>query len=167
MVERTTDFEDPSRFKSLELDFLAPVVPKATKVVEVKETMSFDVEKVVLKMFAQGVPLDSIADCVNVSYETVSNTVSSARSQALLKDMIDPDDEDQIRGILTAARVDTIMTLVRQRDTGDTSAARIAAGKELNDMLSRMGTPKTKSKLPPHEAYKVAMDKINNLMKQP
>lgn len=122
-------------------------------------------QTLMVKLFTKGLAMTDIADTLHLSYEEVADFLTGHVGTALVRQFVDDDDEGTIRGILNAARIDTIMGLLRQRDFGENGTVKINAGKELTAMLLTMGPKKGLKGMTPEQAYaegKKRMEKITN-----
>lgn len=147
------------------LDFLKPVkIPEkknATTVIESRTPVSNEIG--VAKMFAAGMSINDISACIGMTYDEVSHFVSSPNGQTMIKDCIDVEDDRAIKNLLAAARLDSILSLIRLRDHGETGQIKVAASRELNVMLEKLGDIKKRPNVSPEKAQELAKEKLKKM----
>jgi len=87
-------------------------------------------QKIAATMFATGSPVHEISAQVAQPVFIISDFLTSPRGTALLKSVI-VDNEARLNDLLDAAAVDSILTLIRIRDTSASDTARIQAAREI------------------------------------
>jgi hypothetical protein len=138
---------------------------KGLKVVARKMSGDEANQTLMVKLFTRGLAMTDIAETLKVSYEDVSDFLTGHVGAAMVRQFVDSDDETAVRDILSAARIDTIMGLLKQRDFGENGTVRINAGKELTAMLVALGPKKGLKGMTPEQAFaeaKKRMDKLTN-----
>jgi len=87
-------------------------------------------QKIAATMFATGSPVHEISAQVAQPVFVVSEFLTSARGTSLLKSVLS-DNEARLNDMLDAAAVDSILVLIRIRDTSASDMARISASREI------------------------------------
>jgi hypothetical protein len=87
-------------------------------------------QRIAASMFGTGSPVHEIAPQVNQPVHVISEFLTSQQGMGLVKEVI-RSNADMLEGLLEAAAVDSLMTLIRIRDTSPNDTARINACKEL------------------------------------
>lgn len=87
-------------------------------------------QRLAASMFATGTPIHSIAVHVTQPVTTVSDFITSRRGQIIISDVLS-ENKARLDDLLEAAAVDSLLTLIKIRDTSPLDNARISACKEL------------------------------------
>lgn len=87
-------------------------------------------QRIATSLFATGMPIHDISPQVNQPIAEISSWLTSTRAAALINDLL-RENTDRIDDLLEAAAVDSLLTLMRIRDTSPNDAHRIAASREI------------------------------------
>lgn len=87
-------------------------------------------QRLAASMFATGTPIHNIAVHVTQPATLVSDFITSPRGQQLISEVLN-ENKSRLDDMLEAAAVDSLLTLIRIRDTSPLDSARISACKEL------------------------------------
>lgn len=98
-------------------------------------------QRLAANMFASGIPFHEIAPQVNQPVQAISGFVTSQQGQMLINQAI-KNNVEMLNRMLEAAAVDTLLVLIRIRDTSDKDTTRIAAAKTLLDKIVPSVRPK-------------------------
>lgn len=91
-------------------------------------------QRLAANMFASGIPFHEIAPQVNQPVQAISGFVTSKQGQALINQAINQN-TDMLNRMLEAAAVDTILVLIRIRDSSEKDATRIQAARTILDKI--------------------------------
>lgn len=97
-------------------------------------------ERLSVLLFANGKPIHDIAQEVNQPVNKISAYITSPKGSAQIKALVG-DNEERIVDLIEAAAVDSVLALVRIRDTAASPQAQVSAACQLLDRAS----PKIKS----------------------
>jgi hypothetical protein len=81
-------------------------------------------------LFATGTPIHDITITVGQPVAAISSFLTSRRGSELIRNVLS-ENKARLDDLLDAAAVDSLMTLIKIRDTSDSDSARIAASREL------------------------------------
>lgn len=87
-------------------------------------------QQISASMFATGTPVHEISTQVSQPIALISEFLTSPRGTLLIKTVL-LNNEARLNDLLDAAAVDSILTLIRIRDTSPDDRARIAASREI------------------------------------
>lgn len=87
-------------------------------------------QRLAASMFATGTPIYDIATHVTQPVNAVSDFITSRRGQEIVSQILN-ENKARLDEMLEAAAVDSLLTLIRIRDTSASDSARISACKEL------------------------------------
>lgn len=122
--------------------FLEPDPPEALPLGPVDEAASDDIalideplkpwQRLSAALFATGTPIYHISPQVLQPVEAVSSFVTSRRGQIIIGQIL-TENKERLDSLLSAAAVDSLLTLIKIRDTSGSDTARISASKTLLD----------------------------------
>ena len=87
-------------------------------------------QRLAASMFATGTPISDISAHVIQPAEVISDFITSPSGQVIVGQIL-TENKDRLDDLLDAAAVDSLLTLIRIRDTSKNESSRIAACKEL------------------------------------
>ena len=87
-------------------------------------------QRLAASMFATGTPIHNIAVHVTQPVMAVSDFITSPRGQQIISQVLN-ENKARLDDMLEAAAVDSLLTLIRIRDTSPLDSCRISACKEL------------------------------------
>jgi hypothetical protein len=97
-------------------------------------------QRLAVLLFSNGTPIVDIANELAKEVKEVSSFITSPKGALLLKTVVG-DNEDRLEDIIQAAAIDSVLALVRIRDTAPMASAQVSAACQLLDRA----TPKVKS----------------------
>lgn len=101
-------------------------------------------QRLAANLFASGMPFHEISGQVNQPVVAISGFITSRQGQGLVNQALTMNIE-QLDSMLQAAAVDTILTLIKIRDTSDKDTTRVSACKTILDKILPSVRPKDKS----------------------
>ncbi len=87
-------------------------------------------QRIAASMFGTGSPVHEISTQVNQPVHVISDFLAGSQGALLVKEVIQSN-ADRLDGLLEAAALDSLLTLIKIRDTSPNDTARINACKEL------------------------------------
>lgn len=87
-------------------------------------------QRIAASLFATGMPVNDISKQVTQPVESISEFITSPRGRELLNILI-TENADRLNDLLEAAAIDSLLTLIKIRDTSKSEPARIAASREI------------------------------------
>jgi hypothetical protein len=87
-------------------------------------------QRIAASLFATGMPVHDIAVQVTQRVEDISEFLTSSRGRDLLNSIL-LENKARLDDLLDAAAVDSLLTLIKIRDTSKSESARISASKEI------------------------------------
>lgn len=120
----------------------------ALNMIDVMETINVvrPWQRLAASLHATGTPLHDIAVHVNQPVAAISLFITSPPGQALIGTLL-TENQERLDSLLEAAGVDSLLVLIRIRDTSTKNPERIAACKEiLNRVLPTMKAHESKRK---------------------
>jgi hypothetical protein len=87
-------------------------------------------QRIAAQMFATGTPVHEIASQITQPIHLISDFLTSKRGTELIKTVL-ADNEERLNDLLDAAAIDSLLTLIKIRDTSPNDTARIAASREI------------------------------------
>lgn len=87
-------------------------------------------QRISASLFATGMPINDISKQVSQPVSEISSWLTSPRAAAILNELI-TENAERLDHLLDAAAVDSLLTLIRIRDTSPNDAHRISASREI------------------------------------
>lgn len=97
-------------------------------------------------LYSNGTPLHDVAREVNIDVQIVSLFVTSEKGIAILK-ALTTENPDRMSSIIEATTIDSLLRMVRLRDSGKSESVQLTAAGQLLDRFF----PKTKATEPPRK----------------
>lgn len=87
-------------------------------------------QRIAASLFATGMPIHDISKQVTQPVAEISSWLTSPRAAAILNELI-RENADRLDDLLEAAAVDSLLVLIRIRDTSESDSHRISASREI------------------------------------
>lgn len=114
--------------------------------IDIMEAVVRPWQRLAASLHATGTPLHDIAVHVNQPVSAISTFLTSAQGQLIINQLL-TENQDRLTALLEAAGVDSLLVLIKIRDTSLKNPERIAACKEiLNRVLPTVKAQEHKKK---------------------